>query len=942
MLKRKRGLILVLSTMLLAGCCDTNDSAHKYGAKYGYDDTNHWKVCLDEGCDNIKESSKEAHDMGEWTVTTKATSTKEGVETRKCKTCAFSETRSYSAVYGANNNNHWLENSETGVIDESTKEAHTFVSYEGDARHAVTEATCTSEGVGYEKCSSCGFIRSVKIEKTEHSFGNWSVKTPTSSTTDGIESRKCSVCEKEETRTLKYEHTHTFDTTNWEKNADGHWHKATCEHTTEKGNFAAHSYGSWQTTLAPTETQSGSKKRVCGTCGYEDVATINPIQAPSNSFVITTDLDAVKEIHTSQQKTYLSYTGNYATMPSNQYPDGQSHLSDSLPVDLAWTFTVPSGKTLKNYSVTFGQEDDLSDGYEKVGTTTGSIKLYNTFLGTNYFRINANYTDGTKDISAIKTFKVSDVAPRNLAIEGMTNCRDMGGRATVAGGKVRQGLLYRTSGKGQNGSINDNTREVMLKQMGVKTEINVSDSTSYNVSLTGTTVLDAKMDYGGSARHHFSRNAESLKNVLSILSDENNYPVYFHCRIGTDRTGLVANVVSGLLGVELNSIYQDYLFSNFGKIGEKRYIGTQAGQDNIENYMNEINAMPGANFQEKVYNTMLSIGVEKATLDKVINILTEGNVSNNDQGQIVANANNFTLTGTSLTNTPRSKITDRNEPVYYAKMTSNASASYTFKTTNSGDATIYGYLGHNDYSTSKTIANSLKVEVDGKEVTVPSTTFAEAGMGNCSNRTNYYFVKLGELSNLSAGDHAITVTGKSNDMKLATLSVMGISGEVTSTGNGGQEIPPVEDNSITLNIADATGWHDPNTKWSTSSSSQTATWNINGVLEAGSYKVSIVCKMTSESHGSRYFYNQYETDKGSNPDTSSQDPYRYWLEIGNEKFYPTNTKSWSDNGMSKSSFTTVEYISNMTIPTGAASITMVHGNIGYSLIIQSVKFEKIA
>lgn len=37
-------------------------------------------------------------------------------------------------------------------------------------------------------------------------------------------------------------HEHTFDTTKWEKDATNHWHPATCEHTDEKGDLAAHSY----------------------------------------------------------------------------------------------------------------------------------------------------------------------------------------------------------------------------------------------------------------------------------------------------------------------------------------------------------------------------------------------------------------------------------------------------------------------------------------------------------------------------------------------------------------------------------------------------------------------------------------------------------------------------------------------------------------------------
>lgn len=497
------------------------------------------------------------------------------------------------------------------------------------------------------------------------------------------------------------------------------------------------------------------------------------------AFRITTNLNETKEIHTDAQKTYLSYTGDYATIDPNKYPDGSKNDSYSNGVPLAWEFTPTKGKTIKNYSVTYGQYEDLSDSYELVGTSNSSITLTNVYLGTNYFQINANYTDGSKESSTIKIFEVDGTAPRNLSVGNMTNCRDMGGRETIFGGKVKQGLLFRTCGKNYDNkgmTLNDTAKDIMLNQLGLKTEINVSNNDNNLIGLNGTTSYGAYMDYAsqsGVSKHHFSRNTESVKNVFKILSDENNYPLYYHCRIGTDRTGLVGNLVYGLLGVPLNMIYQDYLFSNFGQIGEKRYIGSQAGQDDISIYMQEINAMPGANFQEKTYNTLLSIGVPRETLDTVIDLLTVGNKPNNEQGQLVANANELDLSGTSATYTARSNITDRKEPLYYAKMSNGATASYTFTTTSSGTAKIYGYLGHNDYSSSKNVSSSLGLSVDGANVSIPSTSFQTAGMGNISNRTNYYFVYLGEKT-LSAGNHTVTLSGKANDMKLGALSVFGV------------------------------------------------------------------------------------------------------------------------------------------------------------------------
>ena len=468
------------------------------------------------------------------------------------------------------------------------------------------------------------------------------------------------------------------------------------------------------------------------------------------------------EIHTAAQKTYLAYDGDYSLMDPNSYPSGSSHQSDSNLIPVSWKYGVPEGKTLSNFSIIYGQNADLSDGYELVGTTKKSINIINPYLGRNYYQLVANFTDDTKDQTEIKYFDVDSTCPRNLRIEGMTNCRDIGGRLLEDGGRIKQGLIYRTSGKNQNGSITNETRREMLDHLKMKTEINVADSTSYNLSITEKATLNLYMDYGQGnpvpSSHHFSRNAENVKNFFNTVADANNYPIFFHCRIGTDRTGLCAILLSGLLGVNINEIYQDYLFSNFGKIGEKRYIGEKAGQDNIQNYMNEINQMPGKTFKHKVYNMLLAIGVEATTLNQIIDNLTEGTpAQGNNNGQIVATADQLTLGGgATLVNDD----SQRDHPDHYVTLNNNNSVSYTFTPTKTGRVLVVAYLGNKEHSSSLMISNAISCSLDENNVTVNGTSYADAGMGNCNSgsRMNYYPVILGEVD-LTSGTHTIQLQG---------------------------------------------------------------------------------------------------------------------------------------------------------------------------------------
>ena len=105
----------------------------------------------------------------------------------------------------------------------------------------------------------------------------------------------------------------------------------------------------------------------------------------------------VFEIQTEQQKEFFSYDGYYATMPAELYPDGTKHLSDSNPITLTWDYEVPEGKEVSNFSIVFGQEKDLSDGYRVDGTDEESISFYNPYLGTNYYKLIATFSDETSE-----------------------------------------------------------------------------------------------------------------------------------------------------------------------------------------------------------------------------------------------------------------------------------------------------------------------------------------------------------------------------------------------------------------------------------------------------------------------------------------------------------------------------------------------------------------
>ena len=116
--------------------------------------------------------------------------------------------------------------------------------------------------VGLTACKS-------ECEKNGHVWDEGVVTTAPTCTQDGVKTFTCKV-DSTHTKTEAIPATGHAASTEWTKDATDHWH--TCANdATEQLDKAAHTYGAWQVTLAPTCTVAGSHKKTCSECGYEVV-----------------------------------------------------------------------------------------------------------------------------------------------------------------------------------------------------------------------------------------------------------------------------------------------------------------------------------------------------------------------------------------------------------------------------------------------------------------------------------------------------------------------------------------------------------------------------------------------------------------------------------------------------------------------------------------------
>lgn len=315
--------------------------------------------------------------------------------------------------------------------------------------------------------------------------------------------------------------------------------------------------------------------------------------------------------HTEAQTKFLA--GSYLlSMDVN----GKAEESRPLPIVLSME-TKKSG-----YNIVI----ELKGGEKKLVEkfTDNSFSYYNSELGREYIWYLTD-EDGEK-IGSEKRFLTSDVAPRNLYVDGVTNCRDLGGWKVAGGKRVKQGMIYRTArfSEDETGEkqITDAGIKTLKDELGVKTELDLrlAGENAENGGLTesplgtGVNYISVPMVTGG---NYLQRNLDVLPEVFAVFGKKENYPIAFHCSIGTDRTGVIAFLISAMLGVEKDSLYKDYLFSNFGLIGGKRSFTT------IDGYLEEIEKASGETLADKTYNYLVGCGVSSSTLDLMRSMLIE-------------------------------------------------------------------------------------------------------------------------------------------------------------------------------------------------------------------------------------------------------------------------------------------------------------------------------
>ncbi len=264
----------------------------------------------------------------------------------------------------------------------------------------------------------------------------------------------------------------------------------------------------------------------------------------------------------------------------------------------------------------------------------------------------------TGDLVKEDQFTVKDAPVRYITTSTVSNMRDMGGWKTKSGKAIKYEMLYRGGITNLGGGNNFNEKDVVLFRdtLGIKTEIDLrtpnADDGGQTVSILGENASYYKTPIHGYCniipgfhqsspveRSYSSDITRSIRQIFRLLADESNYPVYIHCNAGADRTGTIAYLIGGVLGMSYEDLTRDFEITSFSQAGRRWRSGIENGvfddtgvmQDDQENYVawGKMHQMmlenyEGDNLQESIENYLTTVcRVPQEDIDSLRAIMLE-------------------------------------------------------------------------------------------------------------------------------------------------------------------------------------------------------------------------------------------------------------------------------------------------------------------------------
>lgn len=290
----------------------------------------------------------------------------------------------------------------------------------------------------------------------------------------------------------------------------------------------------------------------------------------------------------------------------------------------------------------------VASNTKPIGKTVGGVTYYNDVPNVET-PFSADSAAGTlKPLDALRW--LNTVTP---------NVRDIGGWA-CDGGTVKYGLLIR------GGYLRADDRNVLVGQLGIQHDLDLRGATEAPVITESPLGSDVYYTCAPQYAMYALTPVDAWKVNLRTIFDAvtHNEPVYFHCSAGADRTGTLACVLEGILGVSQSDIDKDYELTSFYTL-RARNGSYQGGGPTWAGLISQINALPGSTFRDKCVNFVASLGFTAAEINAFRVAMIDGT-----PGAVTPSIDTYTVTNTLTNATSDNSAASATEyQTYTAKIT---------------------------------------------------------------------------------------------------------------------------------------------------------------------------------------------------------------------------------------------------------------------------------
>ena len=338
-------------------------------------------------------------------------------------------------------------------------------------------------------------------------------------------------------------------------------------------------------------------------------------------------------------------------------PDVYSYKSYATGGD----FSAPRGMKLKFDDVADGSKYYIQVAESEAALATAAVKesttkyymFQNAKLATKYYYRAATSEAGLES-AAVKNITSTDIGPRVVYVPDVLNFRDIGGYESelVKGAKINQGLYFRCAqldaAQGSTTSKLDTAGKGLaaLKELGIKQDIDMRDKSNQPSSGKGPSkanTTDWPVDFVSAAvpsgsegvrweggTYQGTNIANQYVTIFNALAQCDTKPAMLHCTYGADRTGIATFFLESLIGMKMEDMVRDYLWTQFTQ-GRTVKITEEEGAE-FPQWISKTNAVTvegnsNPSFADKMEAHLESFGIAHNTLEHIREIFIPGYVA---------------------------------------------------------------------------------------------------------------------------------------------------------------------------------------------------------------------------------------------------------------------------------------------------------------------------